>query len=126
MKRTEWTFPYLATTLSAAANIKHIHHIERYAFCTDKKTEVMANIRAEGLEFDESMATEFSKLGNYTRQTTVNIRNDLLKDLTECTAKIKEHSDKAQGYDAWIQILTAAGEKPLELEQDDWLYFFGK
>ncbi len=85
MNRHIWMFPYAADKLLEAATIKSIHHTERYNWWEIKKAEVMATIRAEGLEIDESQASEFSnKLSTYARQPTVQVRNDLLNHLNSC------------------------------------------
>lgn len=127
MNRTKWEFPYHANDLAAAAINKSKHHKERQEWWETKKAEIVEKIKAEGLEIDESLAgEEFSKLGNYGRSTTVQIRDDLLRDLQECVGKVKEHRTKIEGYDAWTQVLSSQGSTVFNLNQEDWLYFFGK
>jgi len=54
MKRDEWKFEYTAARLAEAADAKISHHGERLAFWKAKRDEVLATIRAEGLEIDEN------------------------------------------------------------------------
>ncbi len=123
MKRESWEFPYTADKLLEAATAKSTFHTERLNWWESKKTEVLNTIKAEGLEIDESVALGYSNSG---RNTSVNIRNDLLKDLNECTQKTSEHKVKLQDYDAWIQVLASQGQSSFPLHQQDWLFFFGK
>ncbi len=126
MKRNEWEFEYNAPTLYDAAHKKVEHHESRQEWWSKKKEATMELIRSEGIEIDDSLAMEYSKLGAYNRATTVNVRADLKRDLEECMGKVKEHSDKKQGYAAWMEVLASQGTKVLQLNQDDWLYFFGQ
>ncbi len=121
--RDKWNFPYTADKLHDAAIAKHEFHTARLAWWTKKKEEVMTQIKAEGLEIDESVALGFSNSG---RNTSVSVRNDLLRDLNECVAKVNEHTAKVKDYDAWIQVLKSQGQSSFDLNQDDWLFFFGK
>ena len=123
MNRDEWKFSYQADKLLAASEAKKSFHEDRHSWWTKKKEEVMASIKAEGLEIDESVAMGYSNSG---RNTSVTIRNDLLKDLNECVGKISEHDSKLKDYSAWIQVLNSQGQASFDLNQDDWLFFFGK
>lgn len=122
MNRTEWTFPYSADKLHAAALAKHQFHTGRLDWWGKKKEEVLTQIKAEGLEIDESVAMGYSNSG---RQTSVNIRNDFLRDLNECISKVAEHTSRTKDYDAWMQVLASQGQVTFSLHQDDWLFFFG-
>ena len=59
MKRDEWKFEYTAARLAEAAEAKIAHHTERLAFWKAKRDEVLATIRAEGLEIDEKIAVGY-------------------------------------------------------------------
>lgn len=127
MQRDKWEFSYGADKLLDAATAKQNHHATRLQWWEKQKEEVITKIKAEGLEIDESMAAEFSnKVSSYARHTTVQVRDDLLRDLNECVNKVKEHSVKIEGYSAWIQVLASQGSASFPLNQDDWLYFFGR
>jgi len=130
MNRASWKFTYTADKLFQAAEAKKSWHMERLKWWSDKRKEVETTIRAEGIEIDESVAA-FTGLGtaNYSnsgRGPSVSIRNDLVKDLSECVMKTTEHEGKCREYDAWMQVLGSQGQASLDLNQDDWLFFFGK
>ena len=59
MKRDEWKFEYTAARLAEAADAKISHHGERLAFWKGKRDEVLATIRAEGLEIDEKIVVGY-------------------------------------------------------------------
>lgn len=125
MQRTEWNFPYTADVLLEAAKRKIAHHKSRLAFWERKKGETMGKIKESGIEIDESLAEDDFKLSNsYRRGPTVQINNELLRDLEECVTKIKEHKSKTEGYLAWAEVLGSQGKASFPLNQDDWLYFF--
>lgn len=121
--RQEWKFSYQASKLLDASKAKLAFHTDRLDWWEKKKTEVLETVKAEGLEIDESVALGYSNSG---RSTSVNIRNDLLRDLNECVSKIEEHKSKVKVYDSWIQVLSSQGDASFDLHQDDWLFFFGK
>ena len=54
------------------------------------------------------------------------IRNDLRKSLTEAYEKLACHTGRKDTYDGWRQILTANSGLPLDLDINDWLFFFGR
>lgn len=126
MNRDEWIFPYAASKLANAAQAKGIHHEERLAWWNDRKEHTMQTIRADGIEIDESIAEEFSKMSNYARQPSAAIKPELQRDLAECLAKVTEHRTKMIGYEAWAQVLQSQGDSMFDLHHDDWIYFFGK
>lgn len=123
MNRDSWQFTYRATVLCEAAKTKNAHHAERLQWWENKKTEIVERIKAEGIEIDESLANLTSN--SYQRGPTVQVRTDLMADLQECVGKTREHRGKAEEYDAWVQVLSAAGESGFALHNDDWLFFFG-
>ena len=123
MNRNLWKFNYTSDILLKAATEKLNWHKERHDWWSSKKEEIMTIIKASGLEIDESVAMGYSNSG---RQTSVNIRTDLLKDLNECVSKIDEHKRKIADYDSWVQVFENRGNFAYDLDQDDWLFFFGK
>lgn len=126
MNRKTWNFPYPADKLLEAATAKVDFHKARLAWWTEKKESVLGQIRAEGIEIDESVAAGQGYGKSYARDEQVSIRNDLLRDLNECVAKVREHSEKIGDYDAWMQVLSSQGQSMFDLHQDDWLFFFGR
>lgn len=123
MKRTAWEFPYTADKLLEAATLKNAFHTERLTWWEEKKKEVMEKIKSEGLEIDESVAVRYSNSG---RRTSVQVRDDLLRDLNECTQKTEEHKNKVKDYSGWIEVLASQGQSAFPLHQEDWLFFFSK
>jgi len=128
MNRTLWKFSYQADKLLDAAHIKTLWHEGRLNWWVKKREEVKEKIKAEGIEIDESVAhsDENYKFSTVQRGTLVNIRNDLVSDLNECVSKVKEHQAKIRDYAAWMQVLASQGQSSFDLNQDDWLFFFGK
>jgi hypothetical protein len=124
MNRQNWRLFYTVDTLLAAATAKADHHTQRLAWWESSKAEVIHKIKEEGLEIDESLAATLSN--TYTRGASVNVRNDLLRDLQECVEKVREHSAKVADYSAWCKILKSqSSDAVFELHQDDWMFFFG-
>lgn len=127
--RLEWKFSYTADKLLEAATNKKHWHEGRLAWWAKKRDETKDTIKADGIEIDESVAfgtdTYISNKSAH-RNSQVSIRNDLVKDLQECLAKVNEHQVKVKDYDAWMQVLSTQGQTAFDLNQYDWLFFFGK
>jgi hypothetical protein len=137
MKRDKWEFQYTAGELVEACVIKERHHSERLKWWTDKKSEVMEKIKAEGISVDESLAdrdwnnepARFSTASNayVSREPTVRVRIDLQRDLNEAFHKIREHQEKLKAYQGWQEIFKSQQSSMATLlHYDDWLYFFGQ
>lgn len=129
MNRHAWKFMYTADRLLAATTHKKTWHEGRLSWWAKKRDEIKETIKAEGIEIDESVAFGTDNyLSNKAshRGATVSIRNDLVKDLTECVEKVAEHQNKVKDYDAWMQVLESQGLAAFDLNQADWLFFFGK
>ena len=129
MLREAWKFPTPAARLAEAAQARLAYHDERVTWWTGKRAEVMARIRAEGLELDERLVLSQPnpKARDWDRGATrVMVRNDLQEDLDECSAKLRFHTGKRAEYDGWVQVLQANPGTPLELDIEDWLFFFGR
>lgn len=125
MNRTAWKFVYPADKLLSAAKAKYDFHTGRLEWWENKKTDTLKTIKAEGLEIDESVAA-MGYASNSGRQTSVNIRNDLMRDLQECLGKVTEHTAKRRDYAAWSEVLASQGQTAFDLHQEDWLFFFSK
>lgn len=132
MKRHEWKFNYAANKLAEAAEAKKAWHSDRLKWWSDKKDEVMKLIKSEGIEIDESLAEQLdankTKFSNAyaNRGPSVGIRNDLVNDLEEAAGKVTEHRNKIREYDGWHQVMSSQGGNVFDLNQDDWMFFFGK
>jgi hypothetical protein len=126
--RGEWEFDYTASKLAEGAKAQMAFRSGRAKWWSEKKADVMAEVKDSGVEVTESVAASIS---NYASTTAgfgpqVTIRQDLVKKLAECHAKIEGHQRAAAEYDGWVQVLEANPEARLKLTQSDWLYFFGK
>ncbi|RZT92561.1 hypothetical protein [Rivibacter subsaxonicus] len=128
MMRKEWAFDYAAGTLAEAASKKLAFHHERLEFWKQSKDETMTTIRSEGLEIDEKLALGYRspKSADWERGAKVVVRNDLRDRLDECLSKLSHHSDLIQQYDGWLQALLANPQARMQLDIEDWLFFFGK
>jgi hypothetical protein len=125
MKRNEWIFHYTASKLAEAAASKREAHQKKILWWENKKQEVIKKITETGIEVQDSVAASYSNTkGNFGPQ--IKIDSGLQRDLTECQDKIMEHHSKIQSYAGWIQVLNANPEARLELEHDDYLFFFGE
>lgn len=129
MKRDEWTFEYTAAKLAEAAAAQAAFRRRRFEFWKEKKAEVMQQIKASGLTVHEDIAT-----GLLDKTYTTSLRGGaqvlvdptLQQDLNECVSKMRAHSDMARQYDGWEQVLHGNPETRVQLDHDDWMFFFGK
>ena len=128
MQRTDWTFQYRASQIAEATRSKIDYHQERLTFWKAKREEVLATIRAEGIEVDEKIVLAFQnpKARDLDRGGQVIIRNDLQKALQEIYDKLRDHTEALSEFEAWEQVLLAHPEAPLPLDIQDWLHFFGR
>lgn len=128
MQRNEWKFDYTANRLAEAAQGKITHHQERLAAWQAKREEVLARIRAEGLEIDEKLVLGYHspKSRDWEGGNRIRFREDLRRNLEEVLDKLKHHTEQVQQYQGWHQLLTANAEVRLGLDVEDWLFFFGR
>lgn len=131
MKRNEWTVQYTGAKLADAAKAKIDFHEGRLKFWGGKKGEVMAEIRAEGIEINESIADQLNASNAYATTSmghgpSVTIRNDLLEKMQEAHGKVGTHEGLIKQYQAWAQMMVAHPEAVFQLQHDDWMFFFGK
>jgi len=121
--RKDWEFTYTAEALAKAARAKKDYRQGRMAWWEVKKEEVIAEIKASGLEFNESLAVSYSS--NVGRAPQLAVKPDLQNKIQECHSKIQEHMSAVREYDGWVQVLEANPTNSLSLTHDDWLFFFG-
>ena len=128
MIRNDWKFEYTASKLAEAAQAKVDWHTERLVWWRNKKNEVFAIIRKEGIEVDEKISPAFQspKSRDYDRGAQVMVRNDLQKDLDECMEKLSAHTQRLNEYSGWQQVLAANPESRQSLDINDCLFFFGR
>lgn len=125
MKREEWLFEYTASKLAEAAKTKQAHHQSRLKWWEEQKEKVMARIRESGIDVHMPVAEMYSnKTRGFDPQITVDAT--LQRDLRECQGKLLEHDEKAREYAGWVQVLSANPESRLQLDSDDYLFFYGE
>ncbi|MCX7175456.1 MAG: hypothetical protein NT159_16325 [Proteobacteria bacterium] len=128
MQRETWKFDYTAGKLAEAAQSKIAYHQGHLNLWKAKREELLVTIRSEGIEVDEKIVLAYSnpKARDWDRGGEIMIRNDLRKDLAECFQKLAYHTEQRDTYDGWKQVLEANPEDRVELDIDDWLFFFGR
>ena len=129
--KEDWKFQYKAGELTEAAKARLKFYEGRLAFWQKKQKEVIAKIRKEGIQVDESVggAGGLGKMAysNTGRPASVSVRNDLVTDMNECQGKVAEHKVNVATYEGWVAVLADQHkEYVLELTQRDWLFFFSK
>ena|ERR1035437_8676428 len=128
MLRDSWKFTYTAARLAEAAQVKLKFHDERVAWWKKRKDDLVAQIRTDGIEVSEGAALGYSnpKSRDFERGAKVMVRNDLKDQLDECMEKLAYHVGKRRDYDGWVQVLTANPGDRLDVDMQDWLFYFGK
>ncbi len=128
MLRDEWKFEYTASKIAEAVTQKIAYHDEMLGFWKKKRNEVVELIRSEGIEVDEKIALAYynPKARDWQDSSEVMIRNDLRKDIVECSKKLAYHTELRDTYDGWKQVLEANPESCQSLDIADWLFFFGR
>jgi hypothetical protein len=128
MLRDQWKFRYTAEQLAEAVQQKIQYHDERHAFWNGRRENIVTQIKADGIEVNEKSVLQYGspKMRDYQQGGDIMIRNDLRKSLTEAYEKLAYHTGRKDTYDGWRQILTANSGLPLDLDINDWLFFFGR
>jgi len=131
MNRDQWTFRYNATRLAEATRTKIDYHNRCLEFWDGRRTQLIAEIRADGIEVNEKTVLQTPERMNikgrdWTTGGDVMIRNDLRKSLAESYEKLSYHTTRRDQYKGWLQAFTDNLENSHELEMDDWQFFFGK
>ena len=128
MLRDQWKFRYTAEQLAEAAQQKIQYHDERHTFWNGRREDIVTQIKADGIEVNEKSVLQYGspKMRDYQQGGDIMIRNDLRKSLTEAYEKLAYHTGRKDTYDGWRQILTANPSLPLDLDINDWLFFFGR
>ncbi len=122
--RVAWEFECPSHRVLEGAIRQKTFRLSRVEWWKEAKEKVMAEIRENGIEINESIAAvrNYSTPLEFTPQ--INVRDHLQKQLLECHKKIQAHQDAADEYEGWIQVLRANPGQRLKLTQADWLYFF--
>lgn len=125
-KRGEWQFEYATADLAKAAVTKAEFRRKRVEIWRHAKEEVMAKIKADGLEVTEDIAEKMLSASNYGQGPSVRVKGEYLEDMRRCVDRINVHFKSAREYEGWAEMLKAQGASRVKLSIDDWLYFFGE
>lgn len=120
--RQDWKFTYKAQDVAEAAAAKRDHHVARESWWSDQQNQVLRDVRDKGIEIDESIARL------YANSAAMHGARITVKDeyqLNECHTKIKTHNAKSREYEGWVQFLSGRTHV-VELDCDDYLFFFGE
>lgn len=128
--RTKWEFTYTAGVLAKAAAKQRDHRLERKKIWQDKYAEVFEEIKNSGVKITESVAKSIANTANYSSNSygmapTVSIDPSMQQRLQECSNRVRAHDEAAREYDGWFNVLEANEDDRLNLNHEDWLYFFG-
>ena len=129
MLRDQWKFRYTARQLAEAAQTKIEFHKGRLEFWEARRKEVIGQIKADGIEVNEkSVLLQYAspKMRDFQEGGDIMIRNDLRKRLAEAYEKLAYHTGRRDTFDGWQQVLGANPDDTIELDIDDWLFFFGR
>ena len=128
MLRDQWKFRYTARQLAEAAKSKISFHQGRFDYWDARRKEVIDQIKADGIEVNEKSVLQFAtpKMRDFQQGGDIMIRNDLRKSLAESYDKLAYHIGRRDTYDGWQQVLGANADDTIELDIDDWLFFFGQ
>ncbi|MCX6966126.1 MAG: hypothetical protein NTW41_12375 [Verrucomicrobia bacterium] len=129
MLRDQWKFRYTARQLAEAAQTKIEFHKGRLEFWEARRKEVIGQIKADGIEVNEkSVLLQYAspKMRDFQEGGDIMIRNDLRKRLAESYEKLAYHTGRRDTFDGWQQVLGANPDDKIELDIDDWLFFFGR
>lgn len=122
--RKDWKFIYGTQEVAAAAAAKRDHHAVRESWWCDQQNQVLRDVRDKGIEIDESIASLYANSA-VMQGARITVKDEYQTKLNECHAKIKLHSGKAREYEGWVQFLSDRDDS-IELDCDDYLFFFGK
>jgi hypothetical protein len=131
MLRSKWEFEYTAAKLASAAEAQLAFRKSRVEFWTKQQADVIAKIKATGLEVHEDIAALLSNANKYGGTAPMGgaqivIDPTMQSDLNKCFSKVSEHTAYVGQYSAWVQVLKGNPEARVKLDHDDWMFFFGK
>ena len=124
MNRTDWEFEYSAKVLAEAALAKKTYRGQRAEWWKDQQSKLMLEVKDNGLEINDSVASVYAS--SATRGPQLTVKAELQQKLSECHVKIREHLEAVRDYDGWVQVLSANPDTVLKLKHGDWLFFFGE
>lgn len=118
MQRRDWKFQKTAVELAEAAQERCSYHMKRHSFWEEERDKAQAEINAAGVKV-------------VSRPISGGERHDVVADPTlldrlwECEKKMIDHSNRSNEYAQWYAALKTVDARTLELDHDDWLFFFG-
>jgi len=124
--RGKWKFNKSTDDLKVAAAKKALFRKGREDFWKSKFDEVMAEIKNSGIEVNESINSGYSTSNTGYRKPEIQVKPELEEKIGECHNKIKEHSNAFAAYNAWAQVFEGNPGVVMELNFNDWLYFFSE
>ena len=127
MERNKWQFEYTAHKLAEAAVERKAHHESRLDWWKRQKAELLEQIKAEGLEVNESVANRFEGITDMSsRSPQIMVRTEFQEKMRECHNRIHVHQELIFEYSSWIAMLSANPEQRVLLDIQDFTFFFGK
>lgn len=116
MKRREWTFTYVATEIASAAARKSEHHRAREDWWTQERA------KADLLVQDSAEVRAVPQTGGDRPEVVIDPTASAR--WSECDRKIKEHREKAAGYEVFVSVMGDQDDsEAYELDAEDVLYF---
>lgn len=125
MLRNEWKFPYKSADLGKAAHSKQVHHEGRVRWWEAQQKRIAAEAGKKGLELIEAVGASYS-VSNAMHGKQLVVQGKYQMKLNECHQKLVEHRGKTETYAGWVQVLRANPKQVVDLNHDDYLFFFGK
>ena len=124
MKRNEWSFQFAASKVLEAAQNKREEHQKKFVWWENKLEESKSKAKDGGIVIQSSLASSYSNTkSGFGPQ--VSLDPEIQKHLSEAFNKVQEHNAKVKEYQSWIIVLgSCSPSEVLELNQDDYLYFF--
>lgn len=131
MRRHEWEFKYTGAALAAAARAQADYRAGRLTFWKGEKEKIMQLVKEKGLSVHEDMIDRIgvsnAKYGSAVqRGAQIMVDRTMQEDLNRAMERIQHHEQLEKEYRAWEQVMAAHPEQQVDLNHDDWIYFFGK
>lgn len=117
----EWRFSYIAEKVAEGAATKLKIVMEKIAWWEIQKAELLKTA-AGSIVVEESLASNYTSAG---RGPQVTVDYGLQTKLSECHNRLVALNLLRKQYDAWVQVLTANKTQTLQLDHEDWMFFFG-
>lgn len=130
--RNSWKFSYSVFEVLAGARAQLEYHNTRLVFWNKKREDILAKIKDDGIKIDESVIEKLAASGStysnfgLNNGPQVSVKQEYLEELNECNSKITQRRASVDQYTGWVKILETEGDshRVLELEHDDWNFFF--